>query len=148
MLAYVDSSVLGRAYLPDEPGSDEALALLDGETRLVTGVLTRIEVTGLLVRAHRAGRVVGGLDDALDVLADDLGHLGRVTVVRAPDSEAVEAAALEIVRENGIRSLDALHIAVAEAVLPLLGEPGEPLGFASRDTDQAAAARARGLTVT
>jgi predicted nucleic acid-binding protein len=147
VLAYVDSSVLGRAYLPDERGSDEALALLDGEDRLVTGVLTRIEVTGLLVRAHRAGRGAGGLDEALAVLADDLGHLGRVTVVRAPDDEAVEAAALDIVRSEGIRALDAVHIAVAEAVLPLLSEPGEPLAFASRDADQAAAARARGLVV-
>lgn len=146
-LVYVDSSVLGRAYLADEPGHAEALGLLEGENRLVTGTLTRIEVTGLLARAHRTGRLSEGIDEALDVLADDLGDQGAVIVVRPADPAGVEASALDIARAQGIRALDALHIAVALAVLPELAEPEDAVLFATRDADQALAARAAGLAV-
>ncbi len=146
-VVYIDSSVLGRAYLADEPGHAEALGLIEGDDRLVTGTLTLIEVTGLLVRAHRAGRLTSTIDDALAVLADEVGDQGAVTVVRPPDATVVEARALDIVRAHGIRALDALHIAVALAVLPELGEPGDTVAFATRDADQAHAAEAAGLVV-
>ncbi len=147
VLIYVDSSVLGRAYLADEPGHADARDLLEGADRLVTGTLTRIEVTGLLVRATRAGRLDAGLDEALATLADDLGDDGTVTVVRPSDQGAIEEAACAITTAHGIRALDALHIAVAQAVLPELADPGESTAFASRDGDQAAAAEAVGLGV-
>jgi uncharacterized protein len=40
VLIYIDSSVLARAYMPDEPGHAEALGLLEGDDVLVTGPLT------------------------------------------------------------------------------------------------------------
>lgn len=147
MLIYLDSSVLARAYLPDEPGHDEALALLEGDDVLVTGPLTWIEVTGLLVRAQRAGRLTGPIDDVLDVLDDDLGEDGAVTVVRPLDAVGVELMARGLVREHGLRALEALHVATALAVLPELVTGDETPAFASRAPDQAAAARAAGLTV-
>ena len=59
MIAYIDSSVLARAYLPDEPGHEAAAKLLeDPEIGLVTGTWTRIEVSGALMRA-------AGLDAAM-----------------------------------------------------------------------------------
>ncbi|MGI8535154.1 MAG: hypothetical protein ACR2K2_01400 [Mycobacteriales bacterium] len=79
MLAYLDSSVLGRAYLADEPGHDAAVApLADPDVVLVTSTLTRIEVTGLLVRAARAGRCDPQL--LLAALRADLGDGVRVRV--------------------------------------------------------------------
>ncbi|EUA52295.1 hypothetical protein I553_2481 [Mycobacterium xenopi 4042] len=57
MIAYLDSSVLARAYLVDEDGHQQAIALLgDPEIATVTGTWTRIEVSGALVRAARGGR--------------------------------------------------------------------------------------------
>ena len=85
--------VLARAYLPDEPGHAEALALLEGDDVLVTGPLTWIEVTGLLVRAQKAGRIDGPIDEVLEVLDDDMGEDGAVTVVRPLDAVGVELMA-------------------------------------------------------
>jgi uncharacterized protein len=144
MLVYVDSSVLVRAYLPDEKGHQEARALLDGaEQLLVTSTWTVVEVTSALARAAR-GRRVEDLDAVLAVLAADTGDDGTVTVLRA-DAAQMERASTRIVREHAIRSLDALHLAVAKlAAVPLL-EPGQRLGFATRDDAQRAVAEALGF---
>lgn len=135
MLVYLDSSVLARAYLPDEAGHTEATGLLTGSDHLlVTATWTVLEVTSALVRACRAGRR-GKADALLALLAADTGEDGTVTLLRA-DAEAVERRALEIVRAHGLRSLDALHLAVADlAAVPLLNA-GDALGLASRDEAQ------------
>ena len=54
MIVYVDSSVLARAYLMDEPDHADAVALLeDADVALITGSWTRVEVSRALVRAAR-----------------------------------------------------------------------------------------------
>lgn len=145
MIAYVDSSVLGRAYLSDESGHDAAVALLkDPGLALVTGTWTRVEVSGALVRAARVGR---GDENGLVALLDaDLSLDGPVTVVSASQRD-VEAKALGLVREHGIRAMDAWHLAVAMLTLPGLAEAGEDTGFASRDDAQAATASRLGFRV-
>ena len=143
MIAYIDSSVLARAYLEDEPGHVDAVDLLEnGEIALVTGSWSRVEVTGALVRALRAAR----LDERtmLDVMTADLGDAGSVAVVAA-DQNAVETRALELVRAHGVRAMDAWHLAVADLVLPSLAEPGEALAFATRDAAQGAVAAGLGF---
>lgn len=143
MIIYIDSSVLARAYLADETGHEEAAALLDNpDLGLVTGTWTRIEVSGALIRAARAGR---GDERGLLALVDaDLGLDGPVTVVAAPQ-EDVEAKALALVRDHAIRAMDAWHLATAVLLVPSLAEPGEEVGFASRDQTQAAVAEALGF---
>ena len=132
MIAYLDSSVLARAYLVDEDGHQQATALLaDPEIATVTGTWTRIEVSGALVRAARAGRVdEKGLLALLDA---DL--TGPVIVLGAPQDQ-IEQHALELVRRHALRAMDAWHLAVAACVVPPLLEPGEPQAFASRDAAQ------------
>lgn len=143
MIVYLDSSVLARAYLADEPGHAEAVSLLeDPEIGLVTGAWTRVEVSGALVRAARAGR--GDEAGLLEVLDADLGADGRVTVVAA-DQQDVEDRALQLVRTHAIRAMDAWHLAVAVLTLPALVEPGEHAAFATRDEAQAGAATGVGL---
>ncbi len=145
MIAYVDSSVLARAYLMDEEGHAEAVALLDDTgAALVTGTWTRIEVSGALVRAARSGR--GDESGLLDMLDGDLGADGPVSVVDA-DQGQVEATALELVRSFAIRAMDAWHLAVADLTLRALAEPSETLGFATRDSAQAAVAATLGFTL-
>jgi len=143
VIVYLDSSVLARAYLADEPGHDHARSLLaDLELGLVTGTWTRVEVSGALVRAARRGR--GDEAGLLDLLDADLGTDGPVTVVAAEQGE-VEERALQLVREHALRAMDAWHIAVAALTLPRLVEPGEDIGFATRDEAQSAVAQELGL---
>jgi predicted nucleic acid-binding protein len=109
----------------------------DPEVAAVTGTWTRVEVSGALVRAARAGRAVGGPDEQglLELLDADLGIDGPVTVVGVPQDQ-VETEALNIVRTHGLRAMDAWHLAVAKITIPSLVEPGEETAFASRDRDQ------------
>jgi predicted nucleic acid-binding protein len=144
VIAYVDSSTLARAYLADEPGSAEAQRLLDDPSvAKYTGRWTRIEVSGALVRAARSGRPVI-LEDALRELDADLHVDGRIWILSVAD-ELVEVQALELARAHGLRALDALHVALASIAIPQLADPGEPIGFASRDGDQAAVAESLGF---
>lgn len=138
MIVYLDSSVLARAYLADEDGHEEAQALLgDPEIATVTGTWTKIEVSGALVRATRAGRAdTRGLLALLDA---DLSSEGAVTML-AVAQERAEERALKLVREHALRALDAWHLAVAELTVPPLAEKGEEIGFASRDEAQATVA--------
>jgi predicted nucleic acid-binding protein len=133
VIVYVDSSQLVRAYLPDEDGYLEANGMLMGEDALVTSTWTLVEVTSALSRAARGGRA--NLLDLLAAFENDTAVDGPVTLLR-PDPAAVEARATEIVRAHAIRSLDALHLAVAELAAIPLASP-EPCGFASRDKAQA-----------
>lgn len=142
VLTYLDSSLLGRAYLADEPGHQAAVALLeDPDVVLVTSTLTRIEVTGLLVRAARSGRC----DEAvlLSALRADLGVDGPVTTLVSPQQD-VGRVALEITGTHGVRALDALHVAVAHLAGRALAD-GEPVAFATRDSAQADVAAAYGF---
>ena len=132
MIAYLDSSVLARAYLVDEEGHQEASALLgDPDVATVTGTWTRIEVSGALVRAARAGR--GDEKGLLALLDGDLA--GPVIVLGAPQDQ-VEQHALQLVRLHALPAMDAWHLAAAAIVVPPLLEPGEPRAFASRDEAQ------------
>jgi predicted nucleic acid-binding protein len=141
VIAYLDSSVLARAYLVDEDGHHEASALLaDPDIATVTGTWTRIEVSGALVRAARTGR--GDEKGLLALLDGDL--TGTVIVVGAPQDQ-VEQHALQLVRQHGLRAMDAWHLAVAAIVVPPLLEPGEPSAFASRDEAQRQVAEVLGF---
>jgi predicted nucleic acid-binding protein len=145
VIAYVDSSVLVRAYLDDEAGSTAAQDLLaDRSVAKYTGRWTRIEVSAAIVRAARGGRRVP-VERKLAALDTDLRRdVGRVKVISAP-AEEVEAVALDIARSHGLRALDALHVALASLVLPSLADRGEPLAFASRDGNQATVAESLGF---
>ena len=113
----------------------------DPDVGLITGTWTRIEVSGALVRAGRAGRAdERGLLALLDA---DLADGGPVTVV-AGAQEAVETQALRLVRAHAIRVMDAWHLATATLVAPGLAEPDEEVGFATRDEAQSAVATALG----
>ena len=143
-VAYVDSSIVVRYYLPNDPGRDEIVALLnDNNVSVVTSTLTRIESSGALVRAARS--IQADPTTALARLDQDFAE-GVITLVGADQAE-VDDKALHAVRTHGIRALDAIHIATAQVVLPELIGPGDTAVFISRDKEQAAAARNLGLTV-
>lgn len=145
MIAYIDSSVLVRAYLADEPDHDDVRHLLeDPDLALISSTLTPIEVSGALVRAARAGR--GREEHLLSLLDNDIVGDGPVTIIATPP-EQVEETAMMLVRQHGLRALDAWHLSAADRLLPELVEPGEAVGFASRDKAQASVAEALGFEV-
>jgi predicted nucleic acid-binding protein len=146
VIAYLDSSLLVRSYLHDEDGHEQALALLeDPDITRVTGSWTRIEVSGALIRAARAGRSETDEQGLLATLTADLDDEGRVTELTA-SQENVEERALELVREHALRALDAWHLAVAALTVPALAKPErEEIAFASRDDEQAAVAEELGF---
>ena len=108
----------------------------------MTGTWTRIEVSGALLRAARAGR--GDAKGLLALLDADLATDGPVTVLAAPQDH-VEEKALILVRTHAIRAMDAWHLATASLTVPPLAEPGEPIAFATRDDEQAAVSEALGF---
>ncbi|MFC4336450.1 type II toxin-antitoxin system VapC family toxin [Salininema proteolyticum] len=144
MIVYADSSVLVRAYLPDEKGHEGALDLLnDPDLVVVTGTWTLIEVAGALVRAAKCFRGDQGV--LLAAWEADTSDEGPITVIGAPQNE-VERAAYGIVVEHGIRAMDAWHVASAVLMVPQLAV-GEEYGFVSRDKDQAAVAESKGFRI-
>jgi uncharacterized protein len=143
VLVYLDSSVLARAYLGDEPGHENARALLEGQDAIVTSTLTLVEVTSALVRATRAGRVAD-LETLLEKLDEETQVDGPITLIRA-DQLIAENIARQLVRDHALRALDALHLAIAElSARPLAGDE-EDIGFASRDSAQLAVAESLGF---
>jgi predicted nucleic acid-binding protein len=137
----VDSSILVRAYLEDEEGHQAARALLaEDEHFFVTGGLSRIEVSGALVRAARAGRVA--LEGLLELLDIEVG--GSMAVVNA-DPESVVESSLDLVRAHGLGTLDAWHLSTARLTVPSLADPGEPVAFATRGELQGAVAESLGF---
>ncbi len=147
MIVYLDSSVLARSYLHDEDGHREAVALLDDpDIGRVTGSWTRIEVSGALIRAARAGRLDADEQGLLASLDADLDTGGRVTELTVAQAD-VEKRALELMRRHALRTLDTWHLALASLSVPALAAPAkEEIGFATRDADQATVAEALGFT--
>ncbi len=143
-VAYIDSSILVRSYLPTDPGHREAVDLLGHpDTAIITSTLTRIEASGALVRAARSVRV----DPTAALARLDQDFVDGVVTLLTVDSADVERKALHMVRTYGIRALDALHIGAAQLLLPELVGPGDIAVFVSRDNQRADAAREVGLTV-
>ncbi|MDP2293429.1 MAG: type II toxin-antitoxin system VapC family toxin [Actinomycetota bacterium] len=141
-IAYVDSSVIVRRYLPGDAGHRDAAELFaEIDTATVSSTLARIEVSGALVRAARHA----GIDPSVLLARFEQDIAGGDPLIVSPDQAAVESSALDLVRRHAIRALDALHVAAAVIVLAELVGPGDVAVFVSRDNAQAAAARASGL---
>jgi len=143
---YVDTSAFVSAYLADEP--DHATyreLLLDSDELILSSDLTRIEFASAMTAAKRTGRI----PDAVRVLErfDDLASPDGALALIPFNPERVIPAARRMVCENyPVRTLDAVHLAVAmHDTAELTG--GEPITLVTRDQRQAEAAKANGLAV-
>lgn len=145
MIGFLDSSVLVRAYLHDEPHHDDAYDLVFARERtLLASELALVECDAAFRRGVRMGRITPATGDALaDLLSADLGDDGPITALRSDLGRIVDRAR-EIVRDHPVRSLDALHLAVAVTDgRRVAGDVG--LAFVTADRVQAEAATALGL---
>ncbi len=138
---YADTSVLARAYLADEAEHAALRArLLEGDAVVLTSELARVELASAVMAAARDRRV----EDAERLLARidaDCGEDGPLVLVPLRPGEVLPLAS-RIVRDSRLRTLDALHLAVAS-----LESRAMELVLMTRDREQANAARALGLAI-
>ncbi len=144
MIVYLDSSSIVRSYLADESAEDIARGMIDDvDTLTISGSWARIEVTGALVRAQRAGRTA----HALERFEHDVSpQISRILLVDGEQAE-IENLALSIVRRTGLRAMDAWHLSSASFALDALADDGEARAFLSRDAEQQVVASQLGFTV-
>lgn len=145
-LVYADTSAIARAYFADEDDHHELRgALLDGDDVVVTSELARTEFASAVAAAARTGRV----DQSAMVLARfdaDCQEEGPLTLLRLRPAVDLPAAR-RLLAEHALRTLDAIHLAVALHVARPLAA-GAAFALVTRDVRQAAAASALGLAVS
>jgi uncharacterized protein len=141
---YADTSALIRAYMSDE-GEQGVLSrrLLEGDQAVATSEIFVVEAAAALARAVRAER-----SDAAAALARvhadcDPARGGSIALLVLTGGEIV-AVAEQLALRHGLRALDSLHLATC---LRWARGADEDVVFITRAHDQAAAARAEGLTV-
>lgn len=145
MILYADSSALIRAYFEDEPDHEALrLMLLEDRQLVISSALARVELASAVRSGARAGRIHD--EDVLQkqILAD-CGEGGPVVLVELRGA-AMLPVAYELVRNHKLRTLDAIHLAVALEEAPAFAG-SEEVVLVTRDADQAAAARSLGLDV-
>ncbi len=144
-MLYADTSVFVRAYLKDEPDQLRLRAtVLEGGDTVVTSELARVEFASAVRAAAQAGRV-GEWQELLDQFDADCQPDGRIRLV-ALRADVILPSAYRLVIEHRLRTLDAIHLAVALDQRDQLAALGE-LAFVTRDANQAAAAAALGFDV-
>jgi predicted nucleic acid-binding protein len=137
ILPYVDTSALAKWYI-SEPGSEAFEAFVAGFPRVVISRLTLVELRCLLARRRRAGEIAEPTaDGAFQLFQSDIAQ-GHLEVCPLDDRHARGAVALlGQLRGHPLRTLDALHLAVAQTI-------GSQL-VATADRVMAGAAEALGI---
>lgn len=144
-LQYADPSALARAYLADETErTDLAAVLLDGRDPTITSAIAIVELASAVRSAGRSGRLPSW-QVTLDRIEADLAAEGRIKLIPLRADPILDSAR-RLVLDHRLRTLDAIHLAVAIEDGRTLAA-GEELVFVTRDADQAAAAAALGLAV-
>lgn len=138
-MVYLDTSALLKRYIT-EPGSDDFDAFFLARAPHAISRLTFVEMWCALARRRRAGQISPQLEqDAMEELRRDMQD-GAVLLYALADGHASVAYQLiSDVAEAPLRTLDALHLAIAR-------ESGAT-DFATADKTQAEAARQLGFTV-
>ncbi len=137
MIAYLDTSVLTRRYLP-EPGSSSIHALLRSNRRIAVSRLTFAETCAAVGRAHTKGLIEAHERDAIiDRLPEDFAELWVIE----PRKAIIESVA-ELIKRHPLRGYDALQLASCLKV-----RSHEATELWAADGALIAAARAEGLKV-
>ena len=143
---YADTSALVSAYLSAEADHAELKKILFGGFDIVlTSELTRLEFASAIVAAKRFGRVPD-LADLLNQFDQDSRSDDQFSLIPLVLSAVMPAARALVTEHYLVRTLDAIHIAVALRDAVELAD-GQPVTFVTRDKKQAEAAKANGLEV-
>ncbi len=136
---YIDTSALAKWYL-NEPRSEDFAAFITTLPSAAISRLTVVEIRCLLARRRRSGDLTEPIERrVLDAFEADVRH-GFLYVQPLDDRHALDAATLvSRLSRHGLRTLDALHLAIARDI-------GAPL-IATADRLIADAATTLGLEV-
>ena len=138
-LPYLDTSAFAKWYV-NESGSEAFTSFMSGKDGAVIGRLGLLEFRCLLSRRRRSGSLSEELESETYRLFQDDILSGVYEVHPLLDEHAIEARALiERLPSHALRTLDALHLAMA------LGAGTELL--ATADEVMASAAEDLGLSV-
>lgn len=138
---YADTSAIVGAYLVDETDhADLAAHLFDGEAPVITSELSRVEFASAVAGAVRGGRLAPDTDlrERFDA---DCNDDGPITTIRFEPAEVLPLAR-DLVAVHTLRTLDALHLAVA---LTGAADIVDEVIVLTRDGRQRVAAEACGL---
>lgn len=139
---YADTSAIARAYLSDELDHSRLRELLlEGPDHVVSSSIARVELASAVRTAGGVGRM-RRWQGFLERFDADCEEDGPLTLLALRD-DVVFQTAYKVVLEHRLRPLDAIHVAVA---LEELADEDDLL-FVTRDSRQASAARALGLTL-
>jgi uncharacterized protein len=138
--AYLDTSALAKWYL-NEPGSEDFVRYLQDLDVAVISSLSQTEMRSLLARRRRMGELTHELEAVIyAAFLDDITQ-GSLQLYSVEDARFAEAVNL-IARypEHPLRTLDALHLAVArhwevEALATadaVMADAAASMGFAVR----------------
>jgi uncharacterized protein len=111
---YVDTSALAKWYL-NEAKSEEFEAFISGRADAAVSRLTVVEFRCLLVRRCRAGDITANHERQIsDAFTDDV--VSGALAVHGLDDADFHAAVVLIgeLRKHPLRTLDALHLAIAK----------------------------------
>ena len=136
---YLDTSALAKWYL-NEPFSKEFEAFIQGQPTAAISRLTVLEFRCLLARRRRAGEITKAIESRVyRTFEKDVGA-GLLQVCPVVDEHLIAALGLlEMLGKYPLRTLDALHLAIAQGIhCPLL---------ATADRTMADAGKALGLSV-
>jgi len=111
-VSYVDTSALLKWYIP-ERGSEQFGAWMSGQKQIEISRLTCVEVRCALARRQRAGSLSKEqAAHALEQFMADV-HDGLFTLHSLHDQTFLDAEDLVAASPTPLRTLDALHLAVA-----------------------------------
>ncbi len=138
MTVYVDTSVLGAYYCPEDlsAAAERAITVLDA---LMISPLTEVEFVSLVMRKRRARDFT--LRKANKILETFWAHVadGYYKKIKIESEHFHAARDLIAKNKHNLRTLDALHLALAHA---------NALTLLTADRSLAAAAKAAGVAVT
>ena len=116
--------------------------LLEGDEAVVSSELTRLEFASAVSAAARTGRLRNSRL-FLDRFDADCGKDGPIALLRL-DPETAFPLAYRLLTQHDLRTLDAVHLAVASTSATALAA-ADSVVLITRDERQAAAAAAMGL---
>lgn len=138
MIVYAESSAV-LCWLLGEPSQGRVIAELGAADRVATSAITAIECARALARAHHDGRISGVEERAALHLLDEALASWHVLDL----SEDVVARARARFPAEPVRSLDAIHLASASAIVAAGGR----ITVLSLDDRVRANARALGIPI-
>jgi predicted nucleic acid-binding protein len=146
-LLFADTSAVVGAYVPDEPDHAALHTLLvDGSEPVVASALLSVELASASAAAQRRQRLSAQNAEAVRArFRHDTGPDGWLALLTF-DAAAVFPAARRLLDRYPLRTLDALHLAVAEQDgRELAGD--DDVVFVSRDQRQRDAAASLGFAL-